>query len=455
LLLLFVLFRQPTAIATDPEPQHSTMAAEPTPTWFLDWADRNAEAMNAMNGRFDTMNGRFDTMEQNINGRFDRFERLFLPASSDFFRDFPVLRSNVSEGIGGTRVPTWTMMHLDADADSPSRIFAVSSAHVGLKYSTIKEDGPNKNKRLFVQLPEDICAAGIKSVYLHPKLLDCKQGEVVGDAWDICLVELNTLPEGITRTIPYPVHGSEPPSAGANGKSWLLPKVFGCSSMGSVTGDCVAPCEVSVDHPNPYLLFNLREGGEQEDSGTLLFTIGAAGDINNHQLVGLFQGVSRNRGGGGANKDNSMRTRGKITPIPAFHKLVELCPFLFPEDTNLDELGSIGLATATAKTTYTISRHPAYKAAVTLTPVDALVGSNLIGVIVNTEQESGINYKSWASPVDGDRVDINYGPTTSVGGDSYDESCIAVKKDSTGDTSLQQETTPRGIKRSSDAVDCS
>jgi hypothetical protein len=56
---------------------------------------------------------------------------------------------------------------------------------------------------------------------------------------------------------------------------------------------------------------------------------------------------------------------------------------------------------------------------------------------------------------DGDGVDINYGPITSVGGDSYnDERYIAVKKHNTGDTSLQQETTPRGIKRNSDAVDC-
>jgi hypothetical protein len=426
---------------------------DPTPSWFEGWSQEMKDKMEEMAQQNTIqMEEMKDQVTAVMNGRFDRLERLILPASSAFFKDFPVLRPDVSKGIQGARAPTWTMMRLGLDTDADSRILAVSSAHVGLQYGTVRETSPDKNKRLFVQLPEAICAAGIKKVHLHKTLLDCEKGRGF-EAMDICVVELERLPKDITRTIPYPSVGSGKPS---ENPSWLLQQLFGCSSMESVTGSCLA---CGIDVKNPYLLCVLSHG-EQGDSGTLLFTIGS-GNADKNELVGLFQGVSTSRGGG-----PNMRKRGKITPIPAFEELKELCPY--PRHAYSGEWGSIALVTAGRTRTYTISPRwntPGQDTAdvVTLKPVDKYAGNQLIGVIVKTEQELGVKYKTWGfgaiSPGDweadgggdghGDVVDSNYGPTISMrgdGDDDDDEIC------STGDTSLKQKTYRRGIKRNGDAV---
>lgn len=63
----------------------------------------------------------------------------------------------------------------------------------------------------------------------------------------------------------------------------------------------------------------------------------------------------------------------------------------------------------------------------------------------------GLDY---GDPSPGGGVDNNYAPTTKVWGDSCDESYSATKKVSPGNTSSQQETPHRGIKRNSDALGC-
>jgi hypothetical protein len=379
------------------------------PSWFQKWAKQNDEKMN----------GRFAA----IDGRFDRLERLLLPASSDFFRDFPVLRA-MPNGIQGVGVPTWTMMELKSSTEPTSRIFAVSSAHVGLKYRTVRETSPDKldkNKRLFVEVPKEICAAGIKKVHLHKNLLGCEKGKGV-EAWDICVVELNEFPKGITSAIQYPHFGSaEIPAPGM-----LLEKLFGCSSMESVAGSAVT---TSDEENNPFLIFVLSEG-EQGDSGTLLYTIGS-GQVAENKLLGLFQGVSNSRGGA------NMRKRGKITPIPAFGELKELSPYPLGTHTHTDNWDSIALVIPVTRTarTYNISTY--HKTGVTLTPVDKHAGKKLFGVIVDTNKELGFDFKGWP-----------YGATSPGEGDG--------DWDGDGDdtNSLQQEMTTCGGKRNRDALDC-
>jgi hypothetical protein len=89
------------------------MAAESQstpPDWFVKWSKTNDK-------QFAQVNAKIEESTQTVNERFDRLEALLLPASSEFFRDFSVLRPDVAAGIRGERAPTWTLCELVANAD--------------------------------------------------------------------------------------------------------------------------------------------------------------------------------------------------------------------------------------------------------------------------------------------------------------------------------------------------
>jgi hypothetical protein len=75
------------------------------PLWFTNWW---AEKFTIWAETVNTMKEDINAIKEDIND----IKNVLLPASMDFFHEFPVLRQQVSKGIQGTRAPTWTMMRL-------------------------------------------------------------------------------------------------------------------------------------------------------------------------------------------------------------------------------------------------------------------------------------------------------------------------------------------------------